>query len=1086
MLASPWADRKSAYDFVIVGSGYGGAITAARLAAADLSPKPTICILERGREWPLGSFPERLDRIAAEQVSPANPLGLYEMVNFRDLSVIKASGLGGGSLINFNVALIPDPEVFELSGWPRTLRRETLEPYYQKAAHVLRLSAHPRAGELPKFQALDRAARALGARAEPLPLTLNFDLQGINEHGMAQAPCNGCGNCYTGCNYGGKNSLYMNYLPMARRAGAEIYTRARVLWVEKAAGSWRVHGRVHDGAHEQPFTLDARNVILAAGSLNSTEILLRSEVHGLKVSPRLGSGFSGNGDFFAMAYNSDYVVQAIGTGSDPADAGLAPGPTMVGVVRSNGARPVMERFIVEDSAIPFAFVKAAQLGMAALRGEDTDTGDEAAERERVLHDLALRDAHRGGALRNTLMLLVTSMDDAKGSIVFDAPWWEKDGRIRIVWDDAGRQATFSRINGDLRRMARELGATFVENAFWSTFNLRRLMTLHPLGGCPMGEDYMHGAADEFGRVFAGDGGFHEGLFVADGALLPSSIGVNPLMTISALAERIASRKIEQMQGHEYPAHPSAVSFAAVEARDVVGARDEVTERLFVRSRHAGSLERLANTGAFEVDIARRRIRNDVYWKGYLPKGHPLNDLSALLSSGYYKQVWRQDDRWVGITGYIEGRFPVYHTFEEITVEKRTGDLDPGRYILVRYTDPVEHVFYDIMKMINDDVVLYRGYTGDYPHGVRGFTAPLVRSYGFEHMSALDHQRLYEMGTVPAAQDLHGIWRMDAIADATQSPGIGWLRFEAQPGGRLETRCRFFNGMEALLLSDFLADHFEVEDFTPFHSEIRKLDNDLMIGKYVTEIPAGLSRLTPVGSLGLLHAEAAVEGRTRVGFYYLLTRAAEGEKPPGIFDPLLDARLPAGIAMSFQERLEGDFEGTACGADLNIEIADLAAFLADRVHEARCSGTLTFASLPGAGAGTFAIDARKSRIEHRRVAQAAGEPEIAYHLEFAAGSRRLQLEGRKSMRKDGGSQTAAEALQALTKLNVRVLEAEQSGGQRELGRALLVGGAFARGPAGNLADALLSLRVTGTNDPQMKTRARLAFLGLLRSLCVAEV
>ena len=138
MLASQWADRKSAYDFVIVGSGYGGAITAARLAAADVSPKPAICILERGREWLPGSFPARFDQVIAQQLGPANPLGLYETVDFRDISVIKASGLGGGSLIKFHVALLPDAEGFELRGLARGIRPGTTRSLSQEGGRGFR------------------------------------------------------------------------------------------------------------------------------------------------------------------------------------------------------------------------------------------------------------------------------------------------------------------------------------------------------------------------------------------------------------------------------------------------------------------------------------------------------------------------------------------------------------------------------------------------------------------------------------------------------------------------------------------------------------------------------------------------------------------------------------------------------------------------------------------------------------------------------------------------------------------------------------------------------------------------------------
>ena len=97
----------------------------------------------------------------------------------------------------------------------------------------------------------------------------------------------------------------------------------------------------------------------------------------------------------------------------------------------------------------------------------------------------------------------------------------------------------------------------------------RQLTAHPLGGCPIGEDYQHGAVDEYGRVFTGDGAVHEGLFVADGALVPSDLGVNPFLTISALAERIVERKIQQMQGIAYPAPGTSVGFSGVNRIDNV-------------------------------------------------------------------------------------------------------------------------------------------------------------------------------------------------------------------------------------------------------------------------------------------------------------------------------------------------------------------------------------------------------------------------------------------------------------------------------------------------------------------------------------
>src|ERR1051325_3317509 len=124
------------------------------------------------------------------------------------------------------------------------------------------------------------------------------------------------------------------------------------------------------------------------------------------------------------------------------------------------------------------------------------------------------------------------------------------------------------MNQEIRRHARALGANFISNPTWSIFNLGHLITAHPLGGCPMGDDHLQGSVDPFGRVFAADGTVHKGLYVTDGSVIPSALGVNPLMTISALTERFAARKIRQLGGDEYPAPPVVVSMAGLGAVDV--------------------------------------------------------------------------------------------------------------------------------------------------------------------------------------------------------------------------------------------------------------------------------------------------------------------------------------------------------------------------------------------------------------------------------------------------------------------------------------------------------------------------------------
>jgi cholesterol oxidase len=265
MLSKEWESRKQKYDFVVVGSGYGGAILAARISAAAVTPKPSVCILERGREWPVGTLPDVLGRVTSAFRNPlTNPLGLYDLVRFSEISVIQGSGLGGTSLINANVAIVPDVEVFEQMAWPQTVTLAELQPYYDRARQMLAVRPHPKAAELLKVKALDRRAHEIGNQALGLNIAVNFAIDGANPHGVEQHPCIDCGDCITGCNVGAKNTLYMNYLPMAYNNGAEIFTQIQADWLAKLPdGTWQVYGRRYNQfGFPEKFELEAAHVIL--------------------------------------------------------------------------------------------------------------------------------------------------------------------------------------------------------------------------------------------------------------------------------------------------------------------------------------------------------------------------------------------------------------------------------------------------------------------------------------------------------------------------------------------------------------------------------------------------------------------------------------------------------------------------------------------------------------------------------------------------------------------------------------------------------------------------------------------------------
>src|SRR5688572_12430696 len=211
MLSIPWKQRQANYQFAVIGSGYGGSITAARIAAA-LGKPHQLCILERGKEWQPGEFPSDVPGVLQHTRGSGNPLGLYEFLTYRDISVIKGSGLGGTSLINANVAIVPDEAVFKLAYWPRAIQYNDMLGYYERVRKVLDAGPVPEYDKLLKVQALDRRAKEFNAKAQPLNVAVNFRYDGPNEHGVIQKPCVKCGDCVTGCNFASKNTLYMNYL----------------------------------------------------------------------------------------------------------------------------------------------------------------------------------------------------------------------------------------------------------------------------------------------------------------------------------------------------------------------------------------------------------------------------------------------------------------------------------------------------------------------------------------------------------------------------------------------------------------------------------------------------------------------------------------------------------------------------------------------------------------------------------------------------------------------------------------------------------------------------------------------------------
>lgn len=541
----------SGYDAIVIGTGYGGGIAASRLARMGLK----VAVLERGREFVAGEFPDNLVEAKHELQGVeidghhfGRRTGLYDVRMNRDIHVLVGCGLGGTSLINANVALPPDPRVWEDPVWPAAIVADgLLEEGFARAERMLRPLPFPRERRLAKLDRLDEAAAGLGVTADRVPINVAFKA-GPNAANVDQPACTSCGDCCAGCNVGAKTTVNVTYIADAVNHGARVFTEVGVEAVTRDAdGSWRVLYRLVDDHPlgnvfaAPPRSLAARIVVLAAGSLGSTEILLRSAAeHGLAVSDQLGRRFTGNGDVLAFGYNLDRPANAVGVGVPPRVDIEPPGPCITGAIDLRQSARLDEGFIIEEGVIPRGLhaVLPALFGHGAkLFGERAEDGlaSKAQDLARRAESAVL--GSYAGAIHHTQTFLVMAHDGTGGTMRLA----RRGHGVSIEWPKVAREAIFARVSATLAKAVAAQGGTYVTNPLQSTFLGENLVSVHPLGGCGMGSDRTTGVVDDRCRVFDAAGAtpdaVHQGLYVTCGAALPRSVGVNPLLTISAVAER---------------------------------------------------------------------------------------------------------------------------------------------------------------------------------------------------------------------------------------------------------------------------------------------------------------------------------------------------------------------------------------------------------------------------------------------------------------------------------------------------------------------------------------------------------------------
>ena len=517
------------FDVIVIGSGFGGAISACRLAEAGYK----VLILERGRRWDKSNYPRRPeDQWLWNNEHPEQEQGWLDFHAFPHMSVVTGAAVGGGSLIYANISCEAPQAVFQ-AGWPQEITYAELKPHYDTVAKFMNVQPVPTNQWTNRMTLMKEAAdnTGAGARFKQLELAVTFDpaftydqpdpfnivnsKRFTNAQGVEQGTCVHLGNCDIGCDADAKNTLDRNYIPWAEKHGAEVRPLHLVTDIQVADGGYKVFFDQLGNGTRNSGSQTARIVIVAAGSLGSTELLLRCrEISGSlpNISPFLGRNWSSNGDFLTPAFYDGRAVNP------------SRGPTITCAIDFLDRSCQGQSFWIEDGGFPNLLVDYVN------RMDSSPTKNEAAK---LLLD-SFRHLLRGDTLfQNVMPWFAQGVDAANGTLSIHHSLLTGEPCLNLAWDIGKSKQTIDAIVSMHLKLSAATGGHPVVPPTWSL--LHALVTPHPLGGCGMGDTQTNGVVNHAGEVFN-----YKNLYVIDGAIIPEAVGVNPSRTIGALAERCAA------------------------------------------------------------------------------------------------------------------------------------------------------------------------------------------------------------------------------------------------------------------------------------------------------------------------------------------------------------------------------------------------------------------------------------------------------------------------------------------------------------------------------------------------------------------
>ncbi|XXG88455.1 hypothetical protein AAC387_Pa12g0663 [Persea americana] len=521
------------YDAVVVGSGYGGSVAAYRLSVAGIK----VCLIEKGQRWDASDFPTTsVQMMSAVRIEAGNwgisfgsKNALFQIHEQGDSLVGVTCGLGGGSLVNAGVMVSTPVRVFRNQKWPTEWLNDW-EACEASASAMLRPQTAP--VEFSNARAMREVCDEIEeSSASSIKLSMNFEHEGTDSTGSQRLEkCLACGNCMSGCPYNAKNSTDKNYLASAIKAGCTVITDCQVHYAVKEIDKvydeqlginikqrrrWRVYC-------DNLEYICADFVVLSAGVLGTTQILFQSERRGLRLSDRLGFGFSSNGNNVAYLASSPALLNAYGLKKN--QFSKVPFQDRSGPAISSSYTSSLG-FTIQSAVLPVAYPYLLFKGILTYGWPTCYC---------FLHGVIDKLKHMVGLKASQGMILnLMGYDTGDGRITLDS------ATDKIIFTPPHDPLLPRKVQA-LQKISKRLGGILFVSRYRST-------SVHLLGGCNAASDPSQGVCNPNGQVFNPNSGshiVHPGLYVCDASLIPCSIGINPCLTITTAAEHVSRHLVQ--------------------------------------------------------------------------------------------------------------------------------------------------------------------------------------------------------------------------------------------------------------------------------------------------------------------------------------------------------------------------------------------------------------------------------------------------------------------------------------------------------------------------------------------------------------